>query len=139
MKVLHIFNELNPSGGEVMIKEASSFFQAAGLTSIVLSTGETEGVYAENLRVAGYEICLLPFRENIKFCFEFIRLIKRNGIEVVHLHSERVAFWCGFLAKLAGARIVIRTFHNVFQSKGKERLKRILQRNILSTLGVKMC
>ena len=61
MKVLQIFNELKPSGGEVMIEIASEIFKNNDLDIDVLSTGEIVGDYKDNFIARGYKVFHIPF------------------------------------------------------------------------------
>ena len=138
MKVLHILNELKPSGAEVMLQSAAHCFRKLGVSNDILATGLDEGVFAGNLRAVGYNVHHIPFRKRPSFFAEVYRLIKNHGYDAVHVHAERASFWLILLVLLAGVRPrnCIRTIHNCFPYVGFQRLIRMLQRKILVWLGV---
>lgn len=136
MKVLHVLNELKPSGAETMLHCAAPFWQAHGVTSELLSTGEAEGSYAPTLRTAGYRIHHLPARRSPDFFLKFHNLVRAGGYDIVHQHAEGASYWYGLASLAAGARVV-RTVHNNFTFRGNLRWRRALQRRHLAALGVR--
>jgi glycosyltransferase involved in cell wall biosynthesis len=136
VRVLHVLNELRPSGAESMLRVAATLWRENGIECEILSTGETLGSYELSLRNAGYPIHSLPFSRSFAFPIAFYRFLKKQRFDVVHLHAERANFWLGFAARLAGAPSVVRTIHNVFEFHGVLRLRRRWQRALLSWMGV---
>jgi glycosyltransferase involved in cell wall biosynthesis len=136
MKVLHVLNELKPSGAETMLRCAAPFWQAHGVTSELLSTGPEEGSYATALRSAGYQIHHLPAKRSPGFFMQFRNLVRTGGYDVVHQHAEGASYWFGLASLAAGARVV-RTVHNNFAFNGNLRWRRALQRRHLAALGVR--
>jgi glycosyltransferase involved in cell wall biosynthesis len=128
MKVLHILNELKPSGAEAMLRAAGTFWRGRGIEGEILCTGESLGTYAEPLREAGYQIHHIPFCGSISYLWQLYRFLKKHAFDGVHLHTERGSFWYAALAYLAGRRRIVRTFHNVFPFTGGLRIRRYVQR-----------
>lgn len=136
MKVLHVLNELKPSGAETMLCIAASSFSEKGVNAEVLSTGVQLGSYAPQFKKAGYKLHHLPFSHSPRFFFELYRLFRTEGYDAIHLHTERANFWIGLAALVAMPGRVLRTIHNNFEFTGNLRVRRMLQRRLLSILGV---
>lgn len=135
MKVLHILNELNPSGAETMLLAVAPQFIKMGIDGEILTTGSQLGPFADALAVAGYRIQHLAFRKSPLFFWQFFKLLRSNAYDVVHLHTERANFWLGIVALLTGSRCV-RTIHGTFAFSGFLRWTRQWQRQLLSRLGL---
>ncbi|MCX7205350.1 MAG: glycosyltransferase [Proteobacteria bacterium] len=135
VRVLHILNELNPSGAETMLYSAASRWSQHGIDCDILSTGAQIGPYAENLQSVGYGIFHIHNTKRPKFFIELKKLIESGCYDVIHQHAEGVSFWTMLLAKLMGKK-VIRTVHNNFNFSGNLCIRRKIQRKILSILGV---
>jgi glycosyltransferase involved in cell wall biosynthesis len=135
MKVLHIFNELKPSGGEAMMLSAAPIWIGKAEMHI-LSTGETVGIYANKLSAAGYIIHHIQFRKNVSFFLTFAKLLKSEKFEIVHIHTERASLWFALTAHLAaGGKIkLVRTVHHIFKFKGWLRLRKIFERFAIKSL-----
>lgn len=139
MRVLHILNELKPSGAESMLRAAAAYWRGQNLTSDILSTGSTLGAYASTLEKAGYHIYHIPFSPSYSFLIRVYKFLKRQGYDVIHIHTERANFWHAFLAYITKSRCIIRTVHNVFSFRKTLRLERYVQRWIMRRIfGVKM-
>lgn len=138
MRVLHILNDLKPSGAEMMYVAAADVWLANGVTCDILSCGEERGVFAQNLLDAGFTVHHIPFRRSPKFLLDIHKFMRLQRYDVVHIDPERGSFWYGVIAKAVGSKKIIRTIHNVFPFSGWLGLKRRLQRRCLRALGVQM-
>jgi glycosyltransferase involved in cell wall biosynthesis len=136
LRVLHVLNELKPSGMEMMLRVAARNWADVGIRPSIVSKGLCSGSYATTLRASGYPVHHLPFDAPLSFAGTWIRFLKTYPVDVLHVHTEHANFWISLLAKLAGVPAVVRTVHNVFTFEGRVRLARTLQRHILSALGV---
>lgn len=138
MKVLHLLCELNPSGAETMLLCAASYFQAHGVQSEILATGEKIGVFAPSLVYAGYKIHHIPFKKHPGYFWAVFRLVKSANYDAVHIHSEQASFWVSLVLLLAGipAKRCIRTLHATFAFSGNLRWRRGWQRKLLHYLGI---
>ena len=136
VKVLHILSELKPSGAETMLCIAAPAFAAKGVVAEVLSTGSKIGAYAPQFELAGYKVNHIPFARSPIFFFKLYRLFRRGNYDVIHLHTERANFWLGLVAVFARPKRVLRTIHNNFSFSGFLRYRRMVQRRLLSLLGV---
>ena len=104
----------------------------------LLSTGSELGRYAEALRARGYGMYGLPFSKSPAFFRRFWRIVASGRYDVVHVHTERAAFWVELFARLSGAKRVVRTVHSTFSFDGSLRIVRGLQRRLAaSLLGVR--
>lgn len=136
MKVLHVLNELRPSGAEIMLNAAADYFNKNNVESWIIATGASAGPYAETLKKSGYHILHIPTISNPTGLLTLFRTLKKIRPDVVHVHAERLSYWICLLALGAGCRVV-RTFHGIFRFDGLLRIRRQLQRQHLEYIGVK--
>jgi glycosyltransferase involved in cell wall biosynthesis len=136
MKVLHVLNELKPSGAETMLRCAAPHWKSHGVGCDILATGANEGPFADALREVGYAIHHLPREPSLGYFRNFRKLVRANGYDVVHQHAEGASYWFALAAMSAGARVV-RTIHNNFSFEGSLRWRRSLQRRHLAFQGVR--
>jgi glycosyltransferase involved in cell wall biosynthesis len=137
MRVLHVLNELRPSGAEIMLRIAAPLFREQGVDCGVLSTGREVGPYAAALESAGYRIHHIPFSRSPFFFLKVARFARRSGYDLVHLHSERGFFAYVVAARLASRARLVRTVHNNFNFGGFLRVRRGMERRIAERLGVR--
>lgn len=139
MKVLHVLNELKPSGAESMLLSAAPRWLAAS-TQHILSTGAVAGSFAGPLQDAGYCVIHLPFGKSLGFFRQFGALLRRERYDVVHLHTEKAALWYALAARLSMGRQValVRTVHHLFRFDGLLRVRRKSGRQVMRhLLGVR--
>jgi len=119
MKILHIFGELKPSGGEAMMLSAAPIWLPVAEMHI-LSTGDVIGVYADKLSTAGYLIHHIPFRKRVSFFMEVARLLRKERFDIVHIHTERSSLWFALTSRIAlgYSPILVRTVHHIFKFNG---------------------
>jgi len=135
-KVLHILNELKPSGSESMLRAAYAEFLKHNVVGEILSTGEQVGPYAVQLREAGYVIHHIPYSKSPAFFLKVFRLMK-NEYDAIHLHTQRGNFWFGLIALISTSGPVIRTIHSSFVFDGLLRIRTMWSRCTLNFLGVR--
>ncbi|KGM54325.1 hypothetical protein N800_04470 [Lysobacter daejeonensis GH1-9] len=133
--MLHVLNELRPSGAETMLRLAGPIWNSAGYQCDILSTGQDVGPYAEALRSAGYQVHHLAARKNPAYFVEFANLVRRGGYDVVHQHAEGMRYWFCLAALAVGAKVAA-TVHSNFSFDGSLRWRRAWQRRHLQRLGV---
>jgi glycosyltransferase involved in cell wall biosynthesis len=139
MYILHILDELKPSGAESMLNGAAMYWYNQGLESDILSTGQIRGAYAAILEKSGYHIYHIPFSPSFSFLFALYRFLKKRHYDIVHIHAERANFWYAFITFISGNSCIVRTIHSVFQFQGPLRLERYIQRWIMRKIfGVLM-
>jgi len=139
MKVLHILNELKPSGGETMLKSAAPQWCSVD-EHVILSTGDRVGSYSTVLHQSGYEILHLPFRKSLSFFKGFAALLKAGSYDIVHIHTERAAPLYALVARFSapGKPVIFRTVHHFFRFDGVLRIRKMLERHMMKyLLGVK--
>ena len=134
--VLHVLNEIQPSGAEMMLLAALQRFREAGADVALLATGAKKGVIASRFEEKTVKVLHLPFSFTPRYFFRVWRLFRETTWDVIHLHSERATFYYA-LAALAARKPVVRTVHNVFRFDGHLKWRRRLQRQILERLGVR--
>lgn len=134
MKVLHVFNEIKFSGGEIMYVNAAPLFQKSGIQLLALSTGDTEGAYSSEFKKAGIKVIHKPLPGNAKnplFLYKYFKdvfaFIKQEKIDVVHIHRASYYWYFALVAKLAKVKAV-RTVHNVFKNRSITLPKAIIER-----------
>mgnify|MGYP000285874660 CR=1 FL=1 len=136
LRVLHVLGELKPSGAETMLVAAAPLFHAHGVEAEVLSTGASEGPFAERFRAAGYTVRHLPFGRSPAFFLRERQLMAAGKYDVIHLHGEKANFWHGLVAWSVRPAVLLRTVHNVFPFTGNLQWRRGWQRRTLHRLGV---
>jgi glycosyltransferase involved in cell wall biosynthesis len=134
MRVLHILNDLQPSGAESMLRAAAAYWHEQSLTSDILSTGSTLGEYASTLEKSGYHIYHIPSSSSYHFFLSIYKFFKEQNYDVIHIHTEKANFWYALLAYFAKSRCIVRTVHSVFPFRKILRVERYLQRWIMRTI-----
>ncbi|WP_247237836.1 glycosyltransferase [Telluribacter sp. SYSU D00476] len=135
MKVLHIFNEINYSGAEVMYKNAANKFKSLGVEMIAISTGLTKGNYSPHLEEVKIKTYHMPINfpalswDWLKYYYVFYKFIKREDISVIHIHRNNLYF-IAFIAKMAKIKCV-KTQHSIFKNRWFSLPIAILKRYIL--------
>lgn len=136
MRVLHVLEELAPSGAERMLELAGPLWGVHDVNCQILSKGDSPGVFARRLVAAGYEVHHLPTTPQHTYPARLFRFLRRHRVHVLHNHSEHANFWTATAARAAGVPVLVRTIHNNFQFTGRLRTERIVQRRLLRTIGV---
>jgi len=139
LRVLHVLNELMPSGAETMLVLAGPHFAAAGVDCDILAKGRSRGPFAAQLQASGYGIHHLPLRTIalLGFAWRFVRLCRSNRYQAVHIHTEHANILMAMLTRYAGITVIVRTVHNVFPFDGWLRRRRIGERALMRLLGVR--
>lgn len=117
MKVLHVLYKIMPSGAEKMLADAADLFAARGVEGWVLANDDVEGDYAPVLREKGYTIVRMPWRENRAHLMEFWRLCRREKFDAVHIHVIRGYLSFSVVARMAGVKTVVKSFHGIFAAR----------------------
>jgi len=128
MKVLHILNQINFSGAEVMLNLAAPILQDNGFELYALSTGNNKGDYAVILEKSGFKTFHIQFRKNPIYFLELYKLLKKEKFDVVHIHPERAFVWHALIAKIAGVKVIVRTVHSIFNFKSILRTRKYFAR-----------
>lgn len=134
MRVLHIFNELEYSGAEIMYVTGSPYFKKNDLELYALSTGVKFGRYKEEFDKSGYQTFHRPLPDSMrspiaiyKYFKEILSFLRTEKIEVVHIHRAAFFWFFALVSRIAGIKS-IRTIHNVFRYTGLKRRSEIIQR-----------
>jgi glycosyltransferase involved in cell wall biosynthesis len=118
MKVLHILDELKPSGAETMLETAAPYWKEEGLDLDILATGKRIGDYKSELETVGYTIHHIPFAQNLRFAIQVFQLLWNHEYDVVHIHPQRANFVYCLVAALARVPRIVRTVHHIFPYDG---------------------
>ncbi len=113
--VLQVLPELNHGGVEVGTVEIASGLQAAGIKNFVASSGGRMVYDLQKLKVKHFELPLKT-KNPIKLWLNAKRLakiIKDNGINIVHARSRAPAWSAYWAAKKTGA-VFVTTFHGSY-------------------------
>lgn len=117
MKVVHVLNELKFSGAEIMYVDAAEKFKSLGCILYVINTSPTLGEYAPYFEKAGYKVIHMPYPNGLvarfRYYNRFIAFLKKEQIDVVHIHSSNLKWGASYCAWRAGIKCVY-TFHNAF-------------------------
>ena len=135
MKVLHIMNELRPSGAEIMLELAAPVWMNLGCELHLLALADTPGPQAERLKAAGWKVSHVS-RGNgtLKMISRIIKAIRAMRPDVVHLHQEGKSLPLCFAVWRAGVPM-LRTVHNNFPFTGGLRLRKNLERKLCRLMG----
>lgn len=133
MKVAHILNELRFSGAEIMLAAAANEFLSAGPVMII-GTSDRLGEFGPSLIRAGYQIVHKPYHRSPSYFASLGRFLKTEGVDLVHIHSERSALSYSLMARQYGLASV-RTIHNEFNFEGTLRLRRVVTRRMAGVMG----
>lgn len=127
MKVLHVLNELRPSGMEKMLESSGAFWSYYGVTGVIIGNGPSHP-FRPNLEKAGYEVITISSIKSFRGLLQYWKTVRTLDVDVIHNHSESMH---GFIAILNRAafpnKILIRTVHNCFTFNGVDYLKRKIQ------------
>ena len=119
MKVIHILHELKFSGAEIMYVNAASVFLEKGCDLTVIATSEKLGEFAPYFVQAGYKVIHKPtpparnYISRFKYYKKFVRFLKDESYNIVHIHSHQLMWGMALCAWLAGVKSV-KTFHAIF-------------------------
>lgn len=139
MRVLHIFHSLRFSGAEIMYVDAAKVFQDNGCELSAVATADELGEFAEKFKAQGYMIYHIPYPPKsspiarILYVIRFSSFLKKNSIDIIHIHASKTMFGMALAAWLAGKKS-LRTFHNVFPTRTTTMPFHILQRYIVKHL-----
>lgn len=140
-RVLHVMGSLERSGMEMMLMSSAAQWRSAGYSCDVLATKWEIGPMAEQMRAAGYGVFHIPFRSKRRYLPsrrlipEFFLLCKKNGYDIVHIHTEAATPIFAILAKLAGAKSLVLSVHSTFLFDGLLRRRKRLERIFLRAIG----
>ena len=122
-----------------MLADAAKLFNGNGVEGWILANDDEEGFYAEELRVKGYHIIHIPWYQNRFHLIEFFRFCRREKIDVVHIHVIRGYLGFAIAARLAGVKVVVKTFHSNFAARDKVRwVWHMLIRKLTKAVGAHM-
>jgi len=129
ISVLHVLSELRHSGAETMLRSLAPRLLSKGIKTTILGTGGSVGPYEGVLQQAGCRVAHIPLFPFWRFAIHYMRFLRKEGFDVVHLHQESAFFWTMILSRMFVSR-VLRTFHSSFSFNGWLRVKRKVMRLI---------
>jgi len=135
LKVLHILNSLNPSGAEVMLEIANSYWNENDVYSDILATGSTVGVYKKNLEKKGMRIHHIPLNPKFRFLLGFYKFLKTYHYDIIHIHSEGASLFAALAVRLQSRQTIIRTVHHIWP---RRRLLPFLKRLVYRFISNKL-
>ncbi len=119
MKVLHILNELSFSGAEMMYVSSAKLFKQLGCKLYVVSTSEILGDYSMYFYDVGYVVVQFQYSKSLLGRWDFYQklshYIKKEGIDVVHVHRDDVKFIASFCAWFNNIKIIC-THHSLYRT-----------------------
>ena len=122
MRVLHIFNEINFSGAEIMYANAAPLFQQKGFELYAISTGDNFGNFTDQFKKAQIKIYHRPFKVkslNPLYLWSYfkgiIEFIRTNQIDIIHIHRSNVFWYFSVCSYITGKKTIM-TLHNVFKA-----------------------
>ncbi|ASO07970.1 glycosyltransferase family 4 protein [Arenibacter algicola] len=136
MKVLHVFDEINFSGAELMYSDAASYIQKKGIKLFALSTGVKFGNFISNFEAKDIDIIHKTYKgkfvlsySGISFYWFLFKFLKKNKIEVLHIHRDDIYF-ASIIGFLLNVRCV-KTQHSIFHNRRITRPIAIMRRAIV--------
>lgn len=137
MKVLHLLNELRPSGAEEMLRIAGPYWRALGCDLHILCIAENPGDFAETLAAAGWTIHLTgSHRGPLALGMALQRALRKIQPDVLHIHPEAYGPLPFLVGRMLGIPMA-RTVHNQFGFNGTLRLRKTAERWFARKLGVR--
>lgn len=137
MRVFHVLGELRASGAEVMLLAAVPLLAEQGIETTIVATGAVPGIFAEKFRAAGVRVIHVPFSKSLRFAATYMRMLRSERPEVLHIHTERANAALAWLARFAAVGAIFRTIHNVFAYSGRLQFVRTIERASLRAIGVR--
>lgn len=120
MKVVHILHELKFSGAEIMYVDAAEKLKSLGCMLYVINSSMNLGEYAPYFAKAGYKVIHMPYPKGMIGRFQYYRnlidFLKKEQIDVVHVHSSGLKWGASYCAWRVGIRCVY-TFHSAFPTR----------------------
>lgn len=113
--VLQVLPELNQGGVEIGTIEIASDLQNRGIKNFVASAGGRLEYNLERLKIKHFTLPLKtknPFKLWLNYR-RLVKIIKENGINIVHARSRAPAWSAYWAAKKTGVRFVT-TFHGTY-------------------------
>lgn len=122
MRVLHLFNEINFSGAELMYRDAADYFREQGVEMYALGTAKNFGNFTDNFREKGINTFHKPYRSRLvisrpglSFYWFLYKFLKQNKIDVLHIHRDDIYF-AAVIASILKVRS-IKTQHSIFYNR----------------------
>ena len=122
MRVLHLFNEINFSGAELMYRDAADYFREKGVEMYALGTATNFGNFIDNFEEKGIQTIHKPYRSKfvlsragLSFYWFLYKFLKQNKIDVLHIHRDDIYF-ATVITYLLGIRS-IKTQHSMFYNR----------------------
>ncbi|OZD07970.1 hypothetical protein CH275_05210 [Rhodococcus sp. 06-235-1A] len=118
MKIVHVMGQLNPSGMERMFVSSQKYMQAVGVESMIVCQGLLHP-YRDAISESGIPVRTVPAISSVKGMFAFIRILRDERPNIVHVHTEGAYLQVVFSVVLWRRKAkVVRTVHNVFRHAG---------------------
>jgi hypothetical protein len=113
MKVLHVITGLGAGGAEQQLRLLLRHLPPEYHCDVVALTNP--GMVAAGLRADGVRVGNLAMRGNrdLSAVPRLVRLIRREGYDLVHCHLYRACVYGRIAARLAGVRSVVTTEHSL--------------------------
>ena len=135
MKVLHLFNEIQYSGAEIMYANSASLFAEKGVDLLAFSTGKSMGSFApiftlNNIKTYHKRINFIPLsKQGIAYYTRLYYFIKQQGVGALHIHRSDLYF-AAIIAWVCGVPCV-KTQHSAFKNRILTRCIAIARRFVL--------
>lgn len=127
-----------------MYVDAAGVFKDGGCELCAIATADALGDFADRFEASGYTLYHKPYPgkynliARLSYILKFSTFLRKNKIDVVHIHASKTMVGMAMAAWLAGKKSV-RTFHNVFPTRTVTKPFHILQRQAAKHLfGCKM-
>ena len=136
MKVLHILNELKPSGMEKMLESSATAWQKKDVQITIIANGKTHP-FKSKLQEAGYAVVEIPSLRSFQGLYRYVKVSKNLDFDLIHNHSESMHGIIAALNRiLFPSTPLFRTTHNCFSFSGFDYFKRKFQDKLESLSSV---
>lgn len=137
---MHLSSDLDLGGAEVALTEFVTRLDPSRFHPAVCTLRRVgTGVLNERLQAAGIEVFHVPFHTHTspRSIWQLSRLLKREGVQIVHTHLRRSGFAGRLAALLAGIPVIIHHEHSL--EREKKSRQRCLYRYLAKHTNATLC
>lgn len=139
--ILHIIPKLSVGGVENMLYKVVTKYNRERFNPVVCCIGKG-GEIADKIQKEGIKVYILHRMRRNSFDLNAVkdiyRLIKKENIHILRTHQFHGNLYGRIAGVIAGVKIMVPSFHNVYRSPGKPKFIRCLLNHFLSKFSYKL-